>query len=79
MNTYRITYTEHVERSPEHPRGFTIVEVAEAQAAKNGLDAIRAALRAKGVEEADIAQGRSIGSNKRLVIYGVTFEANKRG
>jgi hypothetical protein len=77
MNRYRITFTDHVERTPDNPRGFNIVVVAAEQEAKNGLDAIRAALKARGVTETDILSGRTVGSNKRLVLYGITFEANK--
>lgn len=74
MNRYRITFTNF---DAEKDRGFEIVVVAEAQEAKNGLDAIRAALRKRGVTETDILEARTIGSNKRLTLYGITFEANK--
>lgn len=74
MNRYRITYME-LETVDGKMRGRTVL-VGE-QSAKNGLTAIRELLAERGVSAEDIATGRSMGSNKRFTLAGVTFMANK--
>lgn len=76
MNTYDIAYTNFDADRTEHPHGQRVV-IGTSVVARTGLDAIREALRAKGVDEADIATARTLGSNKRLVIAGITFDARK--
>jgi hypothetical protein len=76
MNRYQISYTDFDADRNEFPHGRTVV-VAEAQEARNGIDAIYATLRARGVSRADLDTARSVGSNKRLILAGITFTAKK--
>ena len=80
MNAYRITFTEFNFQATERDERIKTVVVAERQEAKNGIEAIKAALRAKVSPEhlADLDDPRNhYGSNKRLVLAGITFEARK--
>lgn len=75
MNSYQISFREfNVDRS-EFPLGRN--NVVGTAVAKNGIEAIYSALRAKGVDESDLAQATHVGSNKRVILYGVTFVAQK--
>ncbi len=75
MNSYRVTYWDSDARDEQHPRGR--MAVVGTQIARNGIESIYALLRAKGVDEQDLATASSVGSRKRLILAGITFEANK--
>lgn len=77
MNSYEISFYDLDAPRDEFPGGKRVV--VGTFEAKNGIEAIKVALRARGLDEDLIAQGRSIGSNKRLVLAGISFEANKKG
>lgn len=75
LNLYEISYIDFDVDRDVYPLGQR--KVVGQREAKNGIEAIKEGLRSKGVDEADIAEARSIGSNKRLLLYGITFEAKK--
>ena len=80
MNSYEISFTEsNPNRAPGEPYARRVV--VGTQQSKNGIQAIRDLLRERFGNDMTLllvlAEGRSIGSNKRLVVAGITFEAKK--
>lgn len=75
MHTYEISYIDFDAPRTDFPYGRRVV--VGSYEAKNGIEAILTALRARGVDESDIAEAKTHGSIKRVVLYGVTFTATK--
>jgi hypothetical protein len=74
MNTFEITYYDW--QTIDGRRKLRRHVVGQ-QTARNGIAAIRALLEARGVTADEMSDARSLGSNKRLTLAGITFEANK--
>ena len=78
MTTYEISYQEYdVTREPRLRSRRVVVGQQEA---RNGIEAIRALLRDRFDGDSDLTaeleNAWTGGSRKRLVLAGVTFEAN---
>lgn len=75
MNAYEISYRDSDAPKDEFPFGRRVVVGTEL--AKNGIEAIYALLRRRGVEESDLTEARHVGSIKRVYLFGISFEAKK--
>lgn len=74
MNAFEISYYDW--QTVDGRRKLRRVVVGE-QTARNGIQAIRDLLTARGVTADEMIDARSLGSNKRLTLAGITFEANR--
>lgn len=77
MNTYEISYTEFPKDADGRITGKAKRIVVGTIKAKNGIAAITELLQAR-VENFDPDDLRTLGSNKRGTMFGITFEANKK-
>lgn len=78
MQTYEISYTEFIpDSSPMKSRRIVVGQ----SSAKNGIEAIKSLLRERLAADpemlAEIEVASSVGSNKRVILAGIVFEARK--